>query len=54
MRGIEKSIKHVQSKLDYLSDIIGIQMDSEKIEYVLCVYDKGLFIPHKGSVPNFL
>ena len=40
MRGIEKSIKHVQSKLDYLSDIIGIQMDSEKIEYVLCVYDK--------------
>ena len=40
MRGIEKSIKHVQSKLDYLSDIIGIQMDSVKIEYVLCVYDK--------------
>lgn len=40
MKGLEKSIHHVQSKLDYLSDIISIPINPEKIEYVLCIYDK--------------
>lgn len=34
------AINLVKEKLDYLSSIVGIQMEPDRIEYVLCVYDK--------------
>ena len=42
IRGVEKAISLVQCNLDYLSDIIGIKLSKERIEYVLCIYDKDL------------
>ena len=37
---IEESKTLIVDKLEYLSNIIGLQIKPERIEYVLCVYDK--------------
>jgi len=39
-RHLKTAIDLVETKLDYLSDVIGFKLEKEKIEYVLCVYDK--------------
>lgn len=34
------AIKLVEDKLDYLSQIIGVDLEKDKIEYALCIYEK--------------
>ena len=40
LKEIVNAIKLVENKLEYLSDIIGVPIEFDRIEYVLCVYDK--------------
>lgn len=40
LKEVEDAINLVKEKIDYLSDIIDVEMESNRIEYVLCVYDK--------------
>jgi len=37
---VQRSIRLVEAQLDYLSNIIGVKLNKNKMEYVLCVYDK--------------
>lgn len=37
---VQKSRDLVLEKIDYLSEIVGVTLDPERIEYVLCIYDK--------------
>ena len=37
---LKTAIKLVEDKLDYLSQVVGVKLEREKIEYVLCIYEK--------------
>ena len=40
LKEVGEEINLVKEKIDYLSGIIDVKMEPDKIEYVLCVYDK--------------
>jgi hypothetical protein len=40
VKPLREAINLVEAKLDFLSDIVGLKLEKEKIEYVLCIYDK--------------
>lgn len=40
IREVQKSREFVLEKIEYLSEIVGAPLDPERIEYVLCIYDK--------------
>lgn len=40
LKEVEDAIDLVEKSIDYLSTVINVGMESDRIEYVLCVYDK--------------
>lgn len=40
LKDTEEKIRLIQKKIDYLKNLLRIEIDLDKIEFVLCVYDK--------------